>query len=481
MTYTTSISSAMLDQLRDIVGPTGYLDQPSDIEPFLIDHRKLYRGATPLVLRPDSTAQVSQILQLCNTHRIGVVPVGGNTSYCGGATPSADDAQIVISLARLKRVRNLDPHNYTLTVEAGCVLAAVQQAAEQVDRLFPLSLGSEGSCQIGGNLSTNAGGTAVLRYGMARDLVLGLEVVLADGRVLDDLTGLRKNNTGYDLRDLFMGAEGTLGIITAATLKLFPLPRTRVTALVAIDDPAAAVALLSHLRSSGGDSLATFELMPRTAMQLVFTHIAGIRDPFTASHPWYVLLEATTPQLTESLLESLTELLADAQQQNLLRDALIAQNAAQRELFWRIRETIPEAQTRAGGSIKHDVSVTISDLPRFIDEGMARCKEIAPEGLMVVYGHLGDGSLHFNINLLSQAADQDQRAAFYAKTPLLNRAVHDLVATYRGSISAEHGIGQLKRNELARYKDPVALAVMRSIKHALDPNGIMNPGKVLAE
>lgn len=429
-----------------------------------------------MVLRPDSTEQIAQILKLCHEQRIGVVPVGGNTSYCGGATPSGDGSQIVVSLSRLKQVRRIDPHNYTLTVEAGCVLADVQRIAEQHERLFPLSLGSEGSCQIGGNLSTNAGGTAVLRYGMARDLVLGLEVVLPDGRVLDDLTGLRKNNTGYDLRNLFMGAEGTLGIITAATLKLFPLPRTRVTALVALDDPAAAVNLLSQLRSGGSDALATFELMPRTALQLVFEHVHGLNDPFDAIHPWYVLLEATTGQQTDRLNEEMMASLGDALEQGLVRDVLLAQNSQQRETFWRIRESIPEAQVRAGGSIKHDVSVTISDLPRFIDAGMALCRQIAPEGLLVVYGHLGDGSLHFNIN----TPPQGDRKVFFGKTAALNHAMHELIAAYRGSISAEHGIGQLKRDELAHYKNPVALAVMKSVKQALDPHGIMNPGKVLS-
>jgi FAD/FMN-containing dehydrogenase len=470
-----SIPEQHLQQLRSIVGVAGFLDQAGDIEPFLVDHRRLYRGTTPLVLRPDSTEQVAQILRLCHEQRIGVVPVGGNTSYCGGATPSADGTQVVVSLARLKRIRNIDPHNYTLTVEAGCVLTDVRQSAEQHDRLFPLSLGSEGSCQIGGNLSTNAGGTSVLRYGMARELVLGLEVVLPDGRVLDDLTGLRKNNTGYDLKHLFMGAEGTLGIITAATLKLFPLPRTRVTALVALNDPAAAVTLLSNLRGSGSDALATFELMPRSALQLVFEHISGLNDPFDAAHPWYVLLEATTAQQTERLSEDVMAALADALEKGLISDALLAQNSQQHDTFWRMRESIPEAQTRAGGSIKHDVSVTISDVPRFIEEGMALCWQIAPEGVMVVYGHLGDGSLHFNINCPTHG----DRPAFFAKTQTLNHAMHALVASYRGSISAEHGIGQLKRDELAHYKNPVALAVMESIKQALDPHGIMNPGKVL--
>ncbi|MGC3982014.1 MAG: FAD-binding oxidoreductase [Steroidobacteraceae bacterium] len=475
----TSLLDA-LQPLRTLLGPQGFLDQAVDLEPYLVDHRRLYRGITPVVLRPESTEQAAQILKLCHAHRIGVVPVGGNTGYCGGATPSAAGNEVVVSLARLKRIRHIDPFNYTLTVEAGCVLAEVQQAAAGVERLFPLSLGSEGSCQIGGNLSTNAGGTAVLRYGMARELVLGLEVVLPDGRVLDDLTGLRKNNMGYDLRDLFMGAEGTLGIITAATLKLFPLPRTYATALVAVNDPQAAVTLLAHLRNGGSDSLTTFELMPRTALELVFAHINGSHDPFDATHPWYVLLEATSAKVGEHLQDELAALLEEAQQQDLIRDALLAQSESQREAFWRIRESIPEAQTRAGGSIKHDISVTISELPRLIEEGMQLCKQLAPEGVLVVYGHLGDGSLHFNINTPPQLAGGSGRSEFLAKAGAIHRAMHELVARYRGSISAEHGIGQLKREELARYKDPVALAVMQSIKQALDPQGIMNPGKVLA-
>lgn len=472
-------SPPVLQQLRVIVGELGYYDAPADIEPFLVDHRRLYRGATPLVLRPSTTEQVAQVLKLCNQHSIGVVPVGGNTGYCGGATPSGDGSQIVVSLARLKRVRSIDPLNYTLTVEAGCVLADIQRVAAEHDRLFPLSLGSEGSCQIGGNLSTNAGGTAVFRYGMARDLALGLEVVLADGRVLDDLSGLRKNNTGYDLRDLFIGAEGTLGIITAATLKLFPQPRARVTALVAVTDPTAAVDLLSRLRSASSDSLATFELMPRVALELVFKHVPGTSDPFGQAHPWYVLLEATAAQTGAGLNDDLIAALAAAQESGAIHDATLAQSETQRELLWRIREAIPEAQTRAGGSIKHDVSVAISDIPQFIATGTTLCRRLAPEGVMVVYGHLGDGSLHFNINSPPQAT-AEQRAAFFAKAPELNRAMHDLTQTYRGSISAEHGIGQLKRDELAHYKHPVALELMRAIKGSLDPRGIMNPGKVVS-
>jgi FAD/FMN-containing dehydrogenase len=472
-------SAFVLSQLRMMVGDAGYYDSPADIEPFLVDHRRLYRGATPLVLRPNTTAQVSQILKLCNEHRIGVVPVGGNTGYCGGATPAADGSQVVVSLARLKRIRSIDSLNYTLTVEAGCVLAEVQRAAAQHERLFPLSLGSEGSCHIGGNLATNAGGTSVFRYGMARELALGLEVVLPDGRVLDDLSGLRKNNTGYDLRDLFIGAEGTLGIITAATLKLYPMPRSRVTALIAVHEPAAAVELLSIMRSASSDSLATFELMPRAALELVMQHIQGVSDPLQQAYPWYVLLEATSAQTGTALNDDIAIALAAAQESGVIRDATLAHTEAQHEMLWRIRESISEAQTRAGGSIKHDVAVTISDIPRFIAAGVTLCKRLAPEGVMVVYGHLGDGSLHFNINAPPQATVA-QRAAFFAKTEELNQAMHDLTQAYRGSISAEHGIGQLKRDALARYKHPVALDIMRAIKRSLDPHDIMNPGKLIS-
>lgn len=480
MSKPAAIPVFVLDELRTIVGAQGYLDVPGDIEPFLTDHRKLFRGNTPLVLRPANTDEVARILKVCNDNKIGVVPVGGNTGYCGGTAPSEDGSQVVLALSRLKKIRHVDPLNNTITVEAGCVLADVQQAANNIERLFPLSLGSEGSCQIGGNLSTNAGGTAVLRYGMTRDLVLGLEVVLADGRVLNDLNGLRKNNTGYDLRNLFMGAEGTLGVVTAATLKLFPLPRTFVTALVALHDPKAAVDLLSVMRSASSDTLSTFELMPRPAIELVLKHIQGIQDPFGQPHAWYVLLEAASTQDDSSLQEQLTSTLAVAQKHGLISDAVLASSEAQRDMLWRIRETIPEAQRVEGGSIKHDISVAISDIAQFIDEGMQVCKQLAPEGRLVVYGHLGDGSLHFNINAPTQASEA-QRSAFMNKANALNRAMHDLTARYHGSISAEHGIGRLKRDELARYKDPVALQLMHDIKRTLDPNGIMNPGKVLSE
>lgn len=470
-----TVAAPLLDQLRNIVGPAGYLDQSGDLEPFVVDHRRLYRGVTPLLLRPDSTAQVASIVRLCNEARVGVVPIGGNTGYCGGATPSGEGTQVMISLARLRRIRSVDPLNFALVAEAGCLLAEVQNAAAAVDRLFPLSLGSEGSCQLGGNLSTNAGGTAVLRYGMTRDLVLGLEVVLPDGRVLDSLTALRKDNTGYDLRDLFIGAEGTLGIITAAACKLFSRPVSLITALAAVPHPQAAVSLLARLRVATGDSVSTFELMPRIAIELVLRHIEKVADPFDEPHPWYVLIEIGSGRHDAGVRDAVEEELAAAMEGGEVLNAVLAQSEAQREMFWRLRETIPEAQRRDGASIKHDVSVTTTRMPQFMEEASALVRKLAPTGRIVAYGHLGDGNVHFNIN---QSAGDDA-AAFEALAPRINDAVHDLVARYGGSFSAEHGIGQLKREELMRYKHPVALDLMRAIKKAFDPNGIMNPGKVL--
>ena len=468
-------SAQLLDRLRAIAGAHGYFDQPGDVEPFTTDHRKLYRGVTPLVLRPDSTAQVSEILHVCNDAGIGVVPVGGNTSYCGATAPSEDGSEIVLSMSRMRRIRSIDPMNFALIAEAGCVLAEIQAAAASVDRLFPMSLGSEGSCQLGGNLSTNAGGTAVLRYGMMRDLVLGLEVVLPDGRVLDALTPLRKNNTGYDLRDLFIGAEGTLGVITAAACKLFSRPAALVTAFIATPGPETAVRLLSRLRAFTSDAVTTFELVPRVALDLVLRHLEHTHDPLDRRHEWYVLLEIGMGRADAGMREALETELAAAMDAGEISDAAIAANDAQREAFWRLRELIPEAQRREGAGVKHDISVTTSELPRFILEATALVSQLAPEARIVSYGHLGDGNLHFNVN----APAVGDSAAFMRKAPHINRAVHDLVATYGGSFSAEHGIGRLKREELLRYKSPVAIELMRTIKHALDPNGIMNPGKVL--
>jgi FAD/FMN-containing dehydrogenase len=470
-----SIDAATLNRLRAAVGQHGYLDRATDIEPFLVDHRQLYHGATPLVLRPDSTEQVAAIMKLCNEARIGVVPVGGNTSYCGGATPSGDGSQVVLSLARMRRIRALDAANFTMIAEAGCVLAEIQAAAASVERLFPMSLGSEGSCQLGGNLSTNAGGTAVLRYGMMRDLILGLEVVLPDGRVLDGLKPLRKDNTGYDLRDLFIGAEGTLGVITAAACKLFSRPAWTLTAFVGVPEPQAAVALLSRLRAFTSDAVTTFELVPRVALELVLQHIPSTSDPLDRPHPWYVLVEIGMGRGAAAARESIEAELATAMEAGEIADAAIAASEAQREMFWRLRETIPEAQRREGASIKHDISVTTGELPHFIVEGAALVAQLAPGARLVSYGHLGDGNLHFNLSPPRGGNDEQ----FLRLAPQVNRAVHDLIARYGGSFSAEHGIGQLKRAELLRYKHPVAIELMRSIKQAIDPNGIMNPGKVL--
>jgi FAD/FMN-containing dehydrogenase len=464
-----------LNRLREIVGPQGFLDQPGDLAPYVADHRNLYRGVTPLVLRPSSTEQVSRILALCNDVGVAVVPSGGNTGYCGGATPSADGSQIVVSLSRMNKIRSLDALNYTLNCEAGCVLAGIQTAAEAADRFFPLSLGSEGSCQIGGNLSTNAGGTSVVRYGMARSFVLGLEVVLPDGRVLDSLKALRKDNTGYDLRDLFIGAEGTLGIITAATFKLYPKPQTVVTALVALKSLEGAIELLAQLRTASGDAIVTYEVMPRIVIDFELKYLKGINDPFDRKHDWYVLVEVQSARRDPALSDAIQESLSAAIENELASDALVAQSEAQRAAFWSMRERIPEGERHAGASIKHDVSVSITDIPALVEEGSTAMLKLVPNGRVISFGHLGDGNLHFN---LCQPEGMD-RAKFEALTPQVNRAVHDIVAKYRGSIAAEHGIGRLKREELAHYKSAVEMDVMRAIKKALDPKGIMNPGKVI--
>jgi len=462
--------------LQDAVGEHGIVPR-ADRGRYEEDFRQQFRGRSALVVRPATTAEVARVLAICNAHRVGVVPFGGNTSYCGGATPDASGSQIVLSLERMKRIRSVDALDYAITVEAGCVLADVQAAAEKVGRLFPLSLGSEGSCQIGGNLSTNAGGTAVLRYGMMRDLVLGLEAALADGRVLDTLRSLRKDNRGYDLKQLFIGAEGTLGVITAATLKLFPLPATRATAICAVPSPAAAVELLSILRHWAADSLTTFELMPRLAVTLATRHVEGVRDPFQAPHPWYVLVEVTGTQPDAQLQDVVERALAAASERKAVVDAAFATSEGQREAMWKLRETIPEAQRREGASLKHDVSVPIAAIARLIQQAGDWLGRQAPGGELLVYGHIGDGSLHLNVQ---QRAGADAQA-FLARAPAVRRAMHDMAAALAGSFSAEHGIGQAKVGELERYKSPVELELMRGLKRTLDPNGILNPGKVLRE
>jgi FAD/FMN-containing dehydrogenase len=464
------------DQLRELLGAANVLTAPDQVAPYLQDYRALYHGRAAAVVLPHTVGEVSRILALCNEQRIGVVPHGGNTGYCGGATPDESGRQIVLALARLNRIRSLDRAGYTLIAEAGCPLQSLQRAADEADRFFPLSLGSEGTCQLGGNLSTNAGGVHVLRYGMMRDLVLGLEVVLADGRLLSSLSPLRKDNTGYDVKSLFLGAEGTLGVITAASLKLYPKVRTVAAAFIAVPDVDAALALLGELRAASADLVSSFELIPDTALQLAVRHIRGVADPLGDRHPWYVLCELTSSRGAEPLGEMLESVLASALEQGRVLDAVVAQSERQRAEFWRLRESIPEAQRLEGASLKHDVSVPVGRMPEFVARGAEWVRAHVPEGRLVAYGHLGDGNLHFNVQVpVADAATSAARAAS------VMRAIHDLVQQFGGSFSAEHGIGRLKVAELERYGSPVELDLMRSIKRVFDPNGILNPGKVLRE
>ncbi|MBX3683814.1 MAG: FAD-binding oxidoreductase [Thauera sp.] len=469
------MSDELNARLRAIVGAANVLDGETDMAPFLSDWRGRYHGRARAVVRPRDTAEVAAVVAACAQAGVAMVPQGGNTGLCGGATPLADGAAVVINLARLDRVRALDPDNDTLTVEAGCTLAAVQEAAQAAGRLFPLSLASEGSCLIGGNLSTNAGGVQVLRYGNTRDLVLGLEVVLPDGRVWDGLRGLRKDNTGYDLKQLFIGAEGTLGIVTAAVLKLFPAIRTRATAWVAVADPRAAVRLLGLLRAACGDRVSAFEIVGRTALGLVLRHIPGARDPLAGAPAWTVLVELSDPAVDAPLEAQLEAVLGEAVAQGLASDAAVAASVAQARALWALREDISEAQRIEGVSIKHDVSVPVSRIPEFLERAGAALAARWPDIRVVAFGHIGDGNLHYNLS----KALADDNATFIARTAEVNGIVHDLVCELGGSISAEHGLGQLKREEVLRYKPALEMELMRRVKQAFDPAGLMNPGKVL--
>jgi FAD/FMN-containing dehydrogenase len=471
------VSAAAIAAFKEILGPGGWLEAAPDRAPYETDFRGLHHGKTPLVALPDTTDRVAQIVRLCAGERIAIVPQGGNTSYCGGATPRPAGNEILLSLRRLRRVREVDPLNDSLTAEAGCALAELHSAAAAANRLFPMSIGSEGSATLGGIVSTNAGGTAVLRYGMMRALVLGLEVVLPDGRVLDQLTALRKDNTGYDVKQLFIGAEGTLGVVTAATLRLYPRPAECATAFAALPSPAAALALLGALRESLGEAITTFELVPRIALEFVCRHVPGARDPFAASHAWYALVESSQTAADAGFRPRFESALAAAIERGAAEDAVVAASETQRAELWRLRETIPEAQRCEGASLKHDISVEPGRLPAFIAEAEALMARLAPGARLVPYGHLGDGNLHYN---LSEAAGGDG-GRLLRQADAVKRAVHDLVAAHGGSISAEHGIGQLKVGELERYENPAALELMRRIKRALDPAGIMNPGKVLRD
>ena len=470
------IDASVIERLKAAVGPRGVVDDPAELLPHVTEWRGLYKGATPLMLRPATVEEAQAVMALCNEHAVGIVPQAGNTSLCGGSVPDDSGDQIIVSLSRLNRVRSVDAENATMVAEAGCVLADLQATAEAAERIFPLSFAAEGSAQLGGFLSTNAGGTNVLKYGNARDQVLGLEVILPDGRLWEGLRLLRKDNTGYDLKHLFIGAEGTLGLITAASLKLFPKPRSRVTAWLGLKDVAAAISLLALARELSGDMVTGFELMPRNGLEMVLRHIAGTRDPLADRWPWYILMELSSglPQpIVQAVADDILEAGTD---KGLIADGVVASSEAQAQELWKLREVMSETQKLEGASIKHDVSVPVSAVARFIEEGMAAVTAFMPGARPVPFGHLGDGNIHFNI---SQPVDADAQA-FLARWEDMNEVVHGIVATFGGSISAEHGIGALKRDLLPRYKSAVEMELMRQLKATLDPKGIMNPGKVLA-
>ncbi|MDR0635109.1 MAG: FAD-binding oxidoreductase [Azoarcus sp.] len=482
--YTTSTPNAsrtdpgkggLLARLAAIVGARRVLTAAADTAPFLTDHRGRYNGRALAVVQPTTSAEVAAVVSVCAEAGVAMVPQGGNTGLCGGATPLPDGGSVVINLTRLARIRALDTANETICVEAGCKLVAVREAAAAAGRLFPLSLAAGGSCEIGGNLSTNAGGVQVLRYGNMRDLTLGLEVVLPDGRIWHGLRGLRKDNTGYDLKQLFIGAEGTLGIITAAVLKLFPAPVSRATAWASVSSPAAAVSLLARFRAACGDRVTAFELASRPMLELVLKHMPRCRDPLPAPAAWSVLVELTDTAPDAPLIAMLERTLTAANDAGEVGEAALAATLAQAESLWALRENANEAQKREGFSIKHDIAVPVSRLPEFLARADAALRAWCPDVRLVTFGHIGDGNLHYNL-FPPRIGDDD---AFAARGREANRIVYDLVDELGGSISAEHGLGQLKREEIRRYKDAVELEAMAAIKRAFDPRGLMNPGKVL--
>jgi FAD/FMN-containing dehydrogenase len=465
------LSPDLIAKFRAIVGDKYAVTDKQDIAPYVTEERDLFHGKSPLVLRPGTTAEVSDICKLASAHKIALVPQGGNTGLVGGQTPH--NGEVVVSLRRLDKIREVDAASNTMTCEAGVVLQVAQQRARDVDRLFPLSLGAEGSCTIGGNLSTNAGGTAALAYGVAREMALGLEVVLADGRILNSLSKLKKDNTGYDLRNLFIGAEGTLGIITAATLKLFPKPRAIETAYVGLASPAQALKLLSIAQNEAAGSLTSFELLADIAVDFSIRHGIDIRDPLASKHPWYVLMELSSSR--DDARDALEQILAQGMEVGIVDDAVIAANLSQRAGFWKLRDEMSAAQKPEGGSIKHDISVPVAAVPDFIEQANAAVVKLIPGSRPVPFGHLGDGNIHYNVSQPIGDGPED----FLARWHDVNEVVFAIVMRMGGSISAEHGIGVLKRDELPDVKDKVAIELMRGIKAMLDPQGIMNPGKVL--
>jgi len=468
------LPAPLVERLRAIVGDRGVLTEPADLEPHAVDWRGQFRGRAALLVKPATTGELSEVVALLSEAGVGIVPQAGNTSLCGASVPDGSGTQVVVNVSRMNRVRAIDLDNDTITVEAGCILAELQRVAAESGRFFPLSLAAEGSCEVGGNISTNAGGTQVLRYGNMREQVLGLEVVLPDGRVWDGLRGLRKDNTGYDLKHLFIGAEGTLGIVTAAVLKLYPAPRSVATALVAVADPPAAVALLGRLRAACGERVTGFEVIGRFCLDLVFRHIPGSRDPFGEPHRWYALVELFDSAEGGGVTQLLEGALGEALEAGLAQDAVVAASEAQRAELWALRENISDAQKAEGVSVKHDVSVPVSRIAQLIEEGDLALQAAFPGVRTVPFGHLGDGNLHYNA-----FPPPGDALDFPAWSAQVNRVVYDIVQRLGGSISAEHGIGALKVDELPRYKSALELELMRAIRKTLDPRGIMNPGKVL--
>lgn len=469
------LDTALIERFSAIVGEKNALTAPEDLAAYLIEQRDLYHGRTPLVLRPGSTKEVAAIMKLASETKTPVVPQGGNTGLVGGQQPDESGTAIILSLGRMNRIRNLDTVGNLVTLEAGVILKNLQDAVEKADRLFPLSLGAEGSCQIGGNLGSNAGGTAVLAYGNMRELCLGLEVVLPTGEILNDLRYVKKDNTGYDLKDLFVGSEGTLGVITAAVLKIFPQPKGKGVAYAGLRSPEDVLRLFQLATEHAGPSLTGFELMPRVGVEFTVRHVDGVRDPLESPHDWYVLIDISSSRSEEDARMTLETILTEAFENDIIQDAAIGESVAQAQSFWKMREEMSWAQKPEGGSIKHDISVPVASIPAFIHEANAATLEMIPGARIVCFGHIGDGNLHYNV---SQPVGADKEA-FLARWHELNHRIHTIVASYGGSISAEHGIGQLKRQELAFFKQDVALDLMRRIKSAFDPAGIMNPGKVL--
>ena len=468
----TPNNQAALEQIKSLLGPKGWSEDAEKMAPHLVEGRGLYNGNSPLLVMPANTDEVSNIMKIAFAGGLGVVPQGGNTGLVGGGVP---DGEIILSLERMNKIENINPIDMSATVEAGCILANVQKAASDANAYFPLSLGAEGSCQIGGNLATNAGGVHVLRYGNARDLVLGLEVVLADGRILSNLKNLRKDNSGYDLKQLFIGSEGTLGVITRAVLKLFPTPRSTATALCGCTSYENALELFLHTRNIIGERLSACEVMDSFAIELSTKHNGNCLNPFNENHNVYVLLEATSADPDAKISEDMEKALTSALEKNIARDIVISQNEKQRSDLWRLREAIPEAQKKEGGSIKHDISVPISKVPEFILRANELVKNELPGVRPVPFGHMGDGNIHFN---LTQPIDADKKE-YLSQWGRINTLVHALVVEMGGSFSAEHGIGMLKTGDMARLKSTTEIALMRALKKSLDGNATLNPGKVL--